>query len=112
VLQLLRLLSSLLKPLLSTEPSPHIPPTPSPPRVSHDQLSHPEALDLLVTLQEENAALSARAGQLTGQLEEIAERARELEGEGDRLRARDREMRVLVKGLEKAVEEMDRLTRY
>jgi len=45
-------------------------------------------------------------------LEEIAERARELEGEGDRLRTRDREMRTRVKGLEKAVEEMDRLTRY
>ena len=45
-------------------------------------------------------------------MEQIAERARELEGEGERLRARDKEMRGRVKGLEKAVEEMDRLTRY
>ena len=75
-------------------------------------MSHPEALELLTTLQEENAVLSARAGQLTGQLEQIVERVRELEGEGDRLRTRDREMKARLKGLQKAVQEMDRLTRY
>ena len=54
----------------------------------------------------------ARAGELSGQLEEIVQRVRLLEGERAKDRDKAKVMRAHTKRLEQALAQLDRLSRY